>query len=49
MQLHPHAKYHTYGKRARKGRKMGHVTVVAEEAGWALAEARAAAAVLRNG
>ena len=49
MQLHPHAKFHTYGKSARPGRKMGHVTVVAEEAGWALAEARAAAAVLRNG
>ena len=46
MQLHPHAKFHTYGKAARKGRKMGHVTVVADEAGWALSEARAAAAVL---
>lgn len=49
MQLHPHAKFHTYGKAARKGRKMGHVTVVANEAGWALAEARAAAAVLLHG
>lgn len=48
MVLHPHAKFHTYGKAARKGRKMGHVTVVAEEAGWALSEARAAAAVLLN-
>jgi len=49
MQLHPHAKFHTYGKSARKGRKLGHVTVVASELGWALAEARAAAAVLLNG
>ena len=49
MQLHPHAKFHTYGKSARKGRKMGHVTVVADEQGWALAEARAAAAVLLRG
>lgn len=48
MTLHPHAKFHTYGKSARKGRKMGHVTVVSEEAGWALSEARAAAAVLLN-
>lgn len=49
MQLHPHAKFHTYGKSARKGRKMGHVTVVADEAEWALAQARAAAAVLLRG
>ncbi len=49
MQLHPHAKFHTYGKSARRGRKMGHVTVVASELGWALSEARAAAAVLLNG
>ena len=49
MQLHPHAKIHTYGKAARKGRKMGHVTVVASEAGWALAQARAAAEVLLRG
>ena len=40
---------HLYGKReVFGGRKMGHVTVVASEAGWALAEARAAAAVLRS-
>ena len=49
MQQHPHAKFHAYGKSARKGRKMGHVTVVAEEAEWALAQARAAAAVLLRG
>jgi 5-(carboxyamino)imidazole ribonucleotide synthase len=48
MTLHPHAKLHTYGKQARKGRKMGHVTVVSEEPGWALSEARAAADVLRR-
>ena len=46
MSAHPAAKFHTYGKSARKGRKMGHVTVVADDADWALAEARAAAAVL---
>ncbi|MEY4310323.1 MAG: hypothetical protein RLZ71_249 [Actinomycetota bacterium] len=46
MASHPAAKFHTYGKSARKGRKMGHVTVVADDANWALAEARAAAAVL---
>jgi 5-(carboxyamino)imidazole ribonucleotide synthase len=46
MAAHPAAKFHTYGKSARKGRKMGHVTVVADDAEWALSQARAAAAVL---
>ena len=46
---HPDAKVHTYGKSARAGRKMGHVTVVADTAEHALAEARGAAAVLLRG
>jgi 5-(carboxyamino)imidazole ribonucleotide synthase len=46
---HPDAKVHTYGKGARAGRKMGHVTVVADSAEHALAEARGAAAVLLRG
>lgn len=46
---HPDAKVHTYGKGARAGRKMGHVTVVADSADHALAEARGAAAVLLRG
>jgi 5-(carboxyamino)imidazole ribonucleotide synthase len=49
LQAHPDAKVHTYGKGARAGRKMGHVTVVAESAEHALAEARGAAAVLLRG
>ena len=49
MQEHPDAKLHTYGKSARKGRKMGHVTVVSDSAEHALQEARAAAAVLLRG
>ncbi len=43
---HPQAKVHTYGKGARKGRKMGHVTVVSNDAEFALAESRATAAAL---
>jgi 5-(carboxyamino)imidazole ribonucleotide synthase len=46
---HPDAKVHTYGKSARAGRKMGHVTVVADSAEHVLAEARGAAAVLLRG
>jgi len=46
MKAHPEAKIHTYGKGARAGRKMGHVTVVAGNAEWALAEARATAKIL---
>jgi len=41
--LHPAAKFHTYGKPARKGRKMGHVTVIGSNFDDVLAEARAAA------
>lgn len=49
MKSHPDAKVHTYGKAARAGRKMGHVTVVSDSAEHALAEARGAAAVLLRG
>ncbi len=48
MQAHPEAKIHTYGKGARAGRKMGHVTVVSGNSEWALAEARATAKLLRS-
>ena len=46
---HPSAKFHTYGKSARKGRKMGHITVVGVNEAQVLAEARAAASVCLRG
>ena len=46
MEAHPEAKIHTYGKGARSGRKMGHVTVISGNSEWALAEARATAKIL---
>ena len=49
LMAHPDAKVHTYGKAARAGRKMGHVTVVSDSAEHALGEARGAAAVLLRG
>jgi 5-(carboxyamino)imidazole ribonucleotide synthase len=49
LKAHPDAKVHTYGKGARAGRKMGHITVVSDSAEHALAEARGAAAVLLRG
>ncbi|MEY5057774.1 MAG: hypothetical protein RI987_578 [Actinomycetota bacterium] len=49
LAAHPEAKIHTYGKGARAGRKMGHVTVVSNDAAHALAEAKGAAAVLLQG
>jgi 5-(carboxyamino)imidazole ribonucleotide synthase len=49
LHAHPDAKVHTYGKGARAGRKMGHITVVSDSAEHALAEARGAAAVLLRG
>jgi 5-(carboxyamino)imidazole ribonucleotide synthase len=49
LKAHPDAKVHTYGKGARAGRKMGHITVVSDSAQHALAEARGAAAVLLRG
>lgn len=47
QRAHPEVKIHTYGKSARAGRKMGHVTVVSANAHWALQEAQQAARVLR--
>lgn len=49
MASHPRAKFHTYGKSARAGRKMGHVTVIGESQTQVLEEARAAAAVCLQG
>ena len=49
MSAYPTAKFHTYGKSARKGRKMGHVTVVGSNPEAVLAEARAAASVCLKG
>jgi len=49
LAAHPTAKVHTYGKGARAGRKMGHVTVVSNDLEFALAEAKGAAAVLLRG
>lgn len=43
------AKVHLYGKDVRPGRKVGHVTVVGDDAEEALARARAAAAWIRDG
>ena len=45
LAAHPAAKFHTYGKSARAGRKMGHVTVVGENSSQVLADALAAASV----
>jgi 5-(carboxyamino)imidazole ribonucleotide synthase len=49
LAAHPEAKVHVYGKSARAGRKMGHVTVISDNAAHALAEATGAAAVLLQG
>ena len=49
LAAHPEAKVHVYGKSARAGRKMGHVTVVSDDGAHALAEATGAAAVLLQG
>jgi 5-(carboxyamino)imidazole ribonucleotide synthase len=43
---HPSVNFHDYGKAPRKGRKMGHITVVGSNVDSLLAEANAAAAVL---
>jgi 5-(carboxyamino)imidazole ribonucleotide synthase len=45
----PGANVHLYGKQARPGRKIGHVTVLGDDAGEALERARAATAALRGG
>ena len=44
----PDAKVHLYGKTARPGRKLGHVTVRAEDARRALAHAREAVEILEG-
>jgi 5-(carboxyamino)imidazole ribonucleotide synthase len=49
MAAHPEAKFHTYGKSARLGRKMGHVTLLGPDADSVLSEARAAASVCLRG
>lgn len=49
LAAHPSAKFHTYGKSARKGRKMGHITVTGEDAEAVRLEALAAAAVCLQG
>jgi len=46
---YPSVHLHDYGKSPRKGRKMGHITVVGSNAEALLAEANAAAAVLLRG
>ena len=46
---YPSVHLHDYGKSPRKGRKMGHITVVGSNAEVLLAEANAAAAVLLRG
>ena len=45
---HPAAKLHTYGKSARPGRKVGHVTVTGRELDEVLYQARAAAACFED-
>jgi 5-(carboxyamino)imidazole ribonucleotide synthase len=47
--LHPEISIHTYGKAARIGRKMGHITCIAESLDEALTGAKGAAAVLLQG
>jgi 5-(carboxyamino)imidazole ribonucleotide synthase len=49
LAAHPEAKVHTYGKAARAGRKMGHVTVVSDLLDFATAEANATAQALLQG
>ncbi len=46
---HPVAKVHTYGKGARAGRKMGHVTVISDSLDFATTEANATAQALLQG
>jgi len=46
---HPSAKVHTYGKSPRKGRKMGHVTVVGDNLEAVAAEANVTAQALLQG
>jgi 5-(carboxyamino)imidazole ribonucleotide synthase len=48
LKVHPAVKFHSYQKSARLGRKMGHLTVLGDDAETALAQARAAAEILRS-
>lgn len=48
MERFPQAKFHSYQKAARKGRKMGHITVVGDDADELLRVGRAARDVLYN-
>ena len=48
LREHPSANLHTYDKAPRLGRKMGHITVLAETAEQALREASATAEALRG-
>ena len=49
LAAHPEAKVHTYGKAARAGRKMGHVTVVSNDLQFAQSQAHATAKALLQG
>jgi 5-(carboxyamino)imidazole ribonucleotide synthase len=49
LAAHPSAKVHTYGKSPRKGRKMGHVTVVGDKLAEVSNEANATAQALLQG
>ena len=49
LAVSPSAKFHTYGKAARKGRKMGHITVIGPNEHSVLEDARAAASVCLRG
>lgn len=48
LQSHPDAKVHTYGKTARPGRKVGHVTVAGADLADVVADARGAAAAFED-
>ncbi len=46
MDQYPEAKFHTYGKTARVGRKMGHITLLGNDADRLLDRGRAARSAL---
>ncbi|MEN9753318.1 MAG: hypothetical protein RL670_1009 [Actinomycetota bacterium] len=49
LTAYPAAKFHTYGKSARKGRKMGHITVIGDNEHSVLEDAKAAASACLRG
>ncbi len=49
LKSHPNAKFHTYGKAPRQGRKMGHITVIGADSSEVLLEAKNAASVCLQG